>query len=118
MNRRKFLRSTAASGVAAGLALAASVQGAAARRPYALLPCEEACTVPEVLGAQPQAAPVRAGPAAELQALLLDLGEGRLASMDEAGIDLQILSLGSPGVQNLDGPTAVSLSRIVNDRLA
>ncbi len=32
----------------------------------------------------------------------LDLGSERLAAMDEAGIDVAVLSLTTPGVQNLD----------------
>ncbi len=36
-----------------------------------------------------------------LHARLLDIGEGRIAHMDEVGIDMQVLSLTSPGVQVL-----------------
>ncbi len=49
---------------------------------------------------------------------LCDLGEGRIAQMDAAGIDMQVLSLTSPGVEQLDPPEAVPLARQVNDRLA
>ena len=48
---------------------------------------------------------------------LLDLGEARLRGMDAAGIDVQILSLTSPGVQVFDPATAVSVMRDVNDRM-
>jgi len=37
-------------------------------------------------------------------AQLGDLGEKRIAEMDAAGIDLQVLSLNSPGVEQLDAP--------------
>src|SRR5690606_1192447 len=47
---------------------------------------------------------------------LSDTGEGRLASMDEAGIDVEVLSHAPPGPQ--EAPGAVSLARRVNDRLA
>ncbi|WP_156690288.1 amidohydrolase family protein [Mycobacterium sp. Marseille-P9652] len=47
-----------------------------------------------------------------------DLGEGRIAAMDEAGIDLAVLSLAAPGVEQLDGPDAVRLARAANDELA
>ena len=49
---------------------------------------------------------------------LLDIGEIRLAAMDEAGIDVQVLSLNQPGCQALAGPKAVSKAREANDYLA
>jgi predicted TIM-barrel fold metal-dependent hydrolase len=48
---------------------------------------------------------------------LYDLGELRLKEMDEAGIDLQIISHGAPSTQKISGPQAVDLTRRVNDRL-
>jgi 2,3-dihydroxybenzoate decarboxylase len=38
--------------------------------------------------------------------------------MDAAGIDMQILSLSAPGVQNFAAATATTLARLANDRLA
>jgi predicted TIM-barrel fold metal-dependent hydrolase len=55
---------------------------------------------------------------AELQPKLGDLGAGRIADMDEAGIDLQVLSLASMGLDALDAATATALTRDVNDELA
>jgi 2,3-dihydroxybenzoate decarboxylase len=49
---------------------------------------------------------------------LVDLDELRLQHMDEAGIDVQVLALTSPGVQTLDGATAVAIARSANDQLA
>jgi predicted TIM-barrel fold metal-dependent hydrolase len=49
---------------------------------------------------------------------LLDVGEGRLREMDEAGIDMQVLNLASPGVQVFDAPTAITLAKKFNNRLA
>ncbi|HEX6998735.1 MAG TPA: amidohydrolase family protein [Gammaproteobacteria bacterium] len=51
-------------------------------------------------------------------ARLMDLGEGRLAAMDAAGIDMQILMLTAPGVQVFDADTGTALARDTNDRLA
>ena len=48
---------------------------------------------------------------------LEDIGEARLKSMDDAGIDLQVLSHAPPGAQRLDPETAVRISRSANDRL-
>ena len=49
---------------------------------------------------------------------LLDLGARRLDAMDEAGIDVAVLSLTPPGVQNLDPEIALDLARSTNDCLA
>lgn len=49
---------------------------------------------------------------------LQDLGERRLGDMDASGIDRQIISLTSPGVQVFDAATAVAIARDANDELA
>ena len=49
---------------------------------------------------------------------LRDVGDRRLADMDDQGVDVQVLSLASPGVQNLPAADAVSVAREVNDTLA
>jgi uncharacterized protein len=48
---------------------------------------------------------------------LCDLGDGRIAAMDAAGIDVQVLSLTFPGVEQLDAPEAVAFARETNDLL-
>lgn len=48
---------------------------------------------------------------------LHDLGALRLREMDEAGIDIQVLSHGAPATQWLDPETAVRLAHAANDRL-
>ena len=49
---------------------------------------------------------------------LQDLGARRIADMDATGIDVQILSITSPGVQIFDAATGVALARAANDELA
>ena len=49
---------------------------------------------------------------------LHDLGELRLKEMDEAGIDVQVLSHGAPSLQRVDAESAVTLAKSANDRLA
>jgi 2,3-dihydroxybenzoate decarboxylase len=49
---------------------------------------------------------------------LQDLGDRRIADMDATGIDMQIISLTSPGVQVLKTDAAVAMARLANDQLA
>lgn len=49
---------------------------------------------------------------------LVDMDELRIKHMDDAGIDVAVLALTSPGVQVMDTATAVSFSRTANDFLA
>ena len=45
-----------------------------------------------------------------------DLGASRLAHMDACGVDVQVLSFGSPGAQAFDAATAIPMARDANDR--
>jgi 2,3-dihydroxybenzoate decarboxylase len=47
----------------------------------------------------------------------LDLGAQRLAHMDAHGVDLQVLSFGSPGPQGFGADVAIPMARDANDRL-
>lgn len=59
------------------------------------------------------------GPRAGLRADALDdVGEGRLRMMDEAGVDVQVLSALGYFVQDLEPAASVRWSRELNDRLA
>jgi 2,3-dihydroxybenzoate decarboxylase len=53
----------------------------------------------------------------DVVAELLDLGDRRIAAMDAAGIDVQVLSHNQPGCQALDATAAVPVAREVNDLL-
>jgi predicted TIM-barrel fold metal-dependent hydrolase len=49
---------------------------------------------------------------------LLDTGEQRLEDMDAAGVDVQVLSLTSPGVEQFDPEKGTVLARKANEELA
>ena len=49
---------------------------------------------------------------------LVDLGERRIADMDAMGIDMQVISITSPGVQVFEAELATSLAHQANDRLS
>jgi predicted TIM-barrel fold metal-dependent hydrolase len=48
---------------------------------------------------------------------LLDLDEGRIAMMDKAGLDMQVLSLSSPGAEQFEPALGKTLAREANDTL-
>ncbi len=54
----------------------------------------------------------------EMQAKLLDLGAGRIAAMDEGGVDLQVMSLVAFGLEGLSAADGTAVAREVNDELA
>ncbi|MDB9822465.1 amidohydrolase family protein [Deltaproteobacteria bacterium] len=47
-----------------------------------------------------------------------NLGEGRLNEMDEAGIDMQVISLAYPGLDIFKTADAIALSKMVNDKIS
>lgn len=51
----------------------------------------------------------------DLPERLLDIGDQRVAWMDEAGIDVQILSIAPPGTHGCPAPQGIELSREAND---
>lgn len=122
MKRRTFLQSSLMAATAAGIDTAAHAAGAK-KRSYQLLPCEEAFQIPEIIDQlRKQAGGVpsmSSGPiAGPFVPKLLDIGKDRIAGMDADGVDMQILSLSSPGVQTFDKEMGTALARLANDRLA
>jgi 2,3-dihydroxybenzoate decarboxylase len=111
VKRREFM--------AGAIAAAAVAPTAVGKEQYRVIACEEAFTIPEIQAelrklrgedeTQPVPPHVRA---------MLDVDAGRLRAMDAAGVDMHVLSLGTPGVQDFAPATAVSLATVVNDRLA
>ena len=57
-------------------------------------------------------------PPGDLGERLREVGERRIAAMDEAGLDVQVISLTAPGVQNLSADEATRLQVETNDRIA
>jgi 2,3-dihydroxybenzoate decarboxylase len=54
----------------------------------------------------------------QIETQLLDLGESRLRAMDEAEIEMQVLSLAAPGLERVPASDASALARDINDELA
>jgi len=63
-------------------------------------------------------AQARGSPLAKVVDQLCDLGDKRIAEMDAAGIDVQVLSLTSPGAEQLDSTAGMALACEANDHLA
>ncbi len=54
----------------------------------------------------------------EIEDRLLDLAEGRLKNMDKAGIDMQVLSLSTPGCEQFGPEKGMVFSRQTNEALS
>ena len=84
---------------------------------------EEHLVVPELVTAWSRLAGMPQTPEAgfgddPLAQRLRDAGDHRLGAMDAQGVDMQVLSLTTPGVQNLAPADAVTVAREANDALA
>ena len=84
-----------------------------------IIAIEEHVGAPQIKAAQQAsgAGKPREFPAAILEKLS-DTGAGRLADMDAAGINMQVLSVSGSGLETLDKATGISLARDCNDKLA
>jgi len=65
-----------------------------------------------------ESATTSGSPFASLLDKLCDIGEKRIAEMDAADISVQVLSLSSPGLEQLEASGAIPLARDTNDYLA
>jgi len=54
----------------------------------------------------------------KLEEKLLDLGSKRIEEMDEAGVDIQVLSLAIPGCEQFEPSEGAGMARQTNDELA
>ena len=84
---------------------------------------EEHFVTPDVLRAWSRLEPQWQNPAGlsaddDLARRLVELGGERLAAMGDTGLDVQVLSLTSPGVQNVEPKDAVPLQIACNDLAA
>lgn len=84
---------------------------------------EEHIAVPELLNAWAQIPGIPQIPELgygdePLAKRLRDAGDQRLADMDDIGVDVQVLSLSTPGVQNLAPADSLTVAREANDALA
>ena len=57
-------------------------------------------------------------PEGEIRDRLVEVGERRLAAMDAAGLDVQVISLTAPGLHSLPATAARDLQTRTNDRIA
>lgn len=88
-----------------------------------VLVLEEAFATPAERAYLPTPTPARLAMTADTQgrllhnvaAELLDLGDSRIAAMDKAGIDMQVLSLTAPGPQGYPAEAAIAIARDTND---
>ncbi|CAN5490517.1 amidohydrolase family protein [soil metagenome] len=99
--------------------------------PYKRIATEEAWSIPEIPAAQlsllrsscpPDDASLRMAAMfaglPQIQEDLCEIGDRRIARMDELGIDRQLLLLTAPGVQVLERQVGTELAALSNDRLA
>ncbi len=131
INRRKFLENSSALLSASALAAAPGAAGQPQKpgRKYRLVATEEAFATQEQanffrnakvsIWNDPDVDLWRHFLGSEvLLRRLLDVDHERLSIMDQAGVDMHVLSLTSPGVQCFDADAGTALATLANDQLA
>lgn len=87
-----------------------------------LIAIEEHFLTPDIRAAWESSAIGQEGTAAleqgEIGERLNDLGQGRIALMDESGVDVQVLSVTTPALHNLEPEESLILARRTNDLVA
>lgn len=124
MGRRSFLTGAAALGVGAGLSAPAIISSAAATEKSVIalrdqdlpfIATEETYTTEELIA-------LNAINDQHVEYLretgLAELGPGRIGAMDKAGINVQILSAHTPGVQNVPGQEGIDFAYRLNKMIA
>ena len=124
MGRRSFLGGAAALGVGAGLAMPTIISHAAAAEPSAIalrdhdlpfIATEETYTTDELIVLNA----INDEHIEYLKGTGLDeIGPSRIAKMNEAGINVQILSAHTPGVQNVPGWEGIDFAYRLNRMIA
>ncbi|MGL6160087.1 amidohydrolase family protein [Microbulbifer sp.] len=124
MERRKFLSGATALGIGAGLSAPAVISNAAAAEPSDIawrdqdlrfIGTEETYSTDELIA---QIA-INDDHVEFLKSLgLSEIGSGRIAAMDDAGLNVQILSVHTPGVQNVPGWEGIDFAYRLNKTIA
>jgi predicted TIM-barrel fold metal-dependent hydrolase len=87
-----------------------------------LIAIEEHFLTPDIRAAWASSAIGQEGTAAfdlgTIEERLDDLGNGRIALMDESGVDIQVLSVTTPALHNLEAEKSVMLAQRTNDLVA
>ena len=83
---------------------------------------EETYATPKFMQAQAEmmkSGPFRStGRVCKIIKQLIDVDNGRIEEMDRVGLDIQVLSLFSPGVEQMEASMAVDISKDANNYIA